>query len=256
MGSPENTSTAAPTIQGHPLQTLAIARSALPAYPLLPQLAALIIESYDAVHYQPIIPPEANRLPGGSQQLLHEIEPGGWTLILADAQDGATTLYGTVTLEPKVQTPVTANDNCVEDILRDNEDVDAHVHPVEFSTSDNFPPAVGEARWNVRMLCVNVRFQKRGLAEWLMHQAQQFILEQELKANVRRLIGPSTTSVRLLLTVVDELSGSWYTKRGWAAYHVKRMPPGFIGSEGGFTLVDMFKFLEVPLAAGPQATAL
>ena len=240
MDDPLDQHTPAPQINGRLLQTLVIARADLPTSPQLPRLTALLIESFQAQHHQPLLPPESERFPGGSEQLLREIGPGSWTIILADAED-ASTIYGTVTVEPKDLTPASLREGS-------NEEAPKHHLDPAFITGDGFPLVTGETRWTVRSLCANIRFQKRGIADWLMLQAEHLILKQEAQANARRLIGSPTTIVRLLLTTIEELTGAWYVKRGWAVYHTRRMPPGFIGSEGGFTLVDMFKLLELPPA--------
>jgi len=82
-----------------------------------------------------------------------------------------------------------------------------------------------------------------------MLEAERLVLQHQEQARARRVAETPATSVRFLLTTIKEFNGAWYTKRGWDIYHAKEMPPGFLGSESGFTHVHMFKLLELPPAA-------
>jgi len=241
MGAPTDQHALPPQIEGRLLQTIVIARAELPSSPLLPQFTALLIESFGEKTRQPILSPEAVRYPGGSEQLLREIGLGSWTIILADSED-ASTMYGTVTIEPKDLTSPPLHEGSTEE---------ARKHPPNPAIPVGLflPPVAGETRWNVRSLCTNVRFQKRGIADWLMLEAEHSILQQEVQARARRVTETPTTGVRLLLATIKELNGAWYTKRGWGIYNAIDMPPGFLGSESGFTHVEMFKLLQLPPAA-------
>jgi len=240
-----------PSVEGRVPQAITIARADLPSSPLLPQLVALVIESFKS---QRLTSSELGRLPGGAEQLLGEFGLGSWTIILADAQD-VKTLYGTVTVEPRpLITTSTAEGDIGEWILDQPVPVIEGYDLSAFSTSNRFSAVADETRWIVRCLCVGDQFQKRGIAEWLMLMAQHLVVEHALQANAMGTVDPPTRRVRLLLTAIQEVNGAWFSKRGMIVYLVKTMPPGFLGAKVKLSLVDMFKLLELPPVATTAPT--
>jgi len=141
MNSPPVQYALPPRIEGRLLQTVVIARADLPTSPLLPQLAALLIESFNAKARQPILSPKAERYPGGSEQLLREIGPGSWTIILADTEE-ASTMYGTITVEPEDLNPPPLRKGSTEEAPK-------HDQNPAILVGVGLPPVAGEARWTV-----------------------------------------------------------------------------------------------------------
>ncbi|KAH7096640.1 hypothetical protein BKA62DRAFT_833833 [Auriculariales sp. MPI-PUGE-AT-0066] len=226
----------------------AIPRADLPTSPLLPKLFTLTSDSFHGIQKQPVLPPDLKRFGGGVEQYLGEIRHDGWTFVLSFADD-AQDILGTFTVVPgasKAPDPTAADQSAASSESTIGGVGGKKLHPA-FLDMAEIELVDGEARWTLRLLCVNVNYQRRGIADWLMQFAEDVVVRFEVQKNATISAGVPTTVVRFLLTTIEELTGAYYAKRGWLIFNAKKMPPGFIGSEGGFTLIDMYKM--VPIVA-------
>ncbi|KAH7098855.1 hypothetical protein BKA62DRAFT_759001 [Auriculariales sp. MPI-PUGE-AT-0066] len=183
----------------------------------------------------PVMPPGLKRFPGGPPQLVEEISPGSWTFVCAYAED-AQDVIATVTIAPGISKPGTEEQQ--EAVVRHMKA--AGTTRSVFGMDEG--PIEGEERWTIRLLCVRVDLQRRGIADWFMKFAENAIVElvQETNAAQKK---PVTKFVRFMLSTIEEHNGAYYSKRGWLVSERHKMPPGYSGSEGGFTFVDMYKLM-------------
>ncbi|KAH7098854.1 hypothetical protein BKA62DRAFT_711591 [Auriculariales sp. MPI-PUGE-AT-0066] len=236
-----------PRVNDHDTLVRAIARKQLPTAPELANLFTVVENCFQAIQKQPILPPDgAKRFPGGSTQFLEEISSDSWIFVLSFAED-TQDVIATVTIAPGFSTPGTQKQQ--EDIAQQME---AAGKTGSAYGMDELPVEEGEVRWTVRLLCVRVDLQRRGIADWFMKFAENAIFELVQEANAAPN-GPATKLVRFMLSTIEELNGAYYSKRGWLAAKRNKMPPGFVGSEGGFTLIDMYKLVLLP-GTGPDAS--
>jgi hypothetical protein len=62
--------------------------------------------------------------------------------------------------------------------------------------------------------------------------------------------------IQFQLTTIEELTRAWYSRRGWLVYDRRTLPLGDLGSEGGFTVVDMYKNMTILEQSDVQSPAM
>ncbi|KAL6718692.1 hypothetical protein ACLMJK_002926 [Lecanora helva] len=117
------------------------------------------------------------------------------------------------------------------------------------STTDD-----GTPQWEILAMVVDPALQGRGVATQLMNLTVDEI-KRRCGSNLRDPGAEDSTNAKdgqekknellLLLSTMADINESYYAKRSWTATAKRKMPKGTLGSEEGFSVVEMFK--RVPL---------
>ncbi|KAH7102931.1 hypothetical protein BKA62DRAFT_79447 [Auriculariales sp. MPI-PUGE-AT-0066] len=222
----------APLVNGRPTKLVQVNRADLDTSSLyLVPFADMVNLSFEAGCRQPVMAP-TQRLTS-HEQLLHELEPGITIFLLVSRDDPGKVLASVCTEPCPSYLPGT--------IAPDPRD--GHVW-----IPDPAPHNAREPRWTIKLLCVSPEAQKHGLGTWLMQVAEDAVRHsvRQQRANPEDdQVAEDCESVRLVIVMVRENNGVFYGNRGWTEIQERPMKPGFLGSEGGFTIVVMDKMLRL-----------
>ena len=113
------------------------------------------------------------------------------------------------------------------------------------------PDGAHEAAWEMKFLVTDPELFGHGLASALVavverEMRRRWELEEDAAAwqaaESRGLSLPSRErKLRVFLQTIKQMNETWYQRRGYSSIHEGEFEKGFMGSEGGFTLVGMVK---------------
>ncbi|KZV82354.1 hypothetical protein EXIGLDRAFT_729814 [Exidia glandulosa HHB12029] len=229
-----------PTVDGLPTTLHRLTHEELKHSPLLEPLYLMINAAFGVTSVAPYFPDiEPIKRLVNSAQLVTELGSTAVTFILTQSTvspEGHVDLrlLGTVTLE-----------------VHDEDGAAAHADADyggrgAFDTimyQDSPPFASTVAHRVVHFLAVDPSLMGKGLASWLMKHLEAEAIAQLQRERLEE--GKAWTTLRMVLSTINEINGKYYGKRGWKTLARREMPPGFLGSPGGFTLVRMEKVLDL-----------
>lgn len=98
-------------------------------------------------------------------------------------------------------------------------------------------------------MAVDPLLQGRGLATEFMNLTIDEI-KRRCRSNLRSIISNSSEEngkgkLMLLLSTMQNLNEGYYLRRGWTTTETRSFPPGTMGSRNGFSVVEMFKSVDL-----------
>ncbi|EMC99863.1 hypothetical protein BAUCODRAFT_353118 [Baudoinia panamericana UAMH 10762] len=101
--------------------------------------------------------------------------------------------------------------------------------------------------WEVKLLAVDVAWQKRGLASYLMNNVEAEVRRRFVASRAEAEKNDEAQSKRLcmVLTTVKEANHDFYLRKGYKLDYETRHEIGYLGSETGFRVVHMSKVMVV-----------
>ena len=182
-----------------------------------------------------LLPASIGRLQSGPQQLVSEIGPDGFCIIMFDVEVGGR-IIATASAKPyKPTKPGTTHGSEVNMLFKRK--------PVEDSNNKDTMDAevVGsdienQSRWELLAFATDVKLMGQGIAGQLTEMTHAEIR--------KRAAAEGKTKVVLMLSTMKELNEPYYLKRGYKTMSVNVFPPGTGGSKDGFSIAEMVKVLE------------
>lgn len=95
--------------------------------------------------------------------------------------------------------------------------------------------------WELRLMAVSSDVQRQGVAGLLMRMVDEEVVRRFRRA--RELDGEQLRLV-MILTTITEVNADFYARKGYAEDYESKFPPGWMGSENGFGVVHMSRWLE------------
>lgn len=239
------TSTVGPSSRNR--QTFILSPSALSTSHHLRPLASLVNKSFShsAVHGCPgkeFLPPSGRRLES-PQQLVQEIGPDGFCVILLEDEQGGRVI-GTASAKPYSHTKEgTVHGNEVNMMFKRQ--------PVAVIATNGTAPTEAPdtdhlaSEWEILAMAVDVDMQGQGIAGTLMESTVQEVRTRAAAASAAAddWEGEHSPKIVLMLSTMQELNERYYTKRGWTTTAVRRFEPGTANSRDGFGVAEMVKVL-------------
>ncbi|KAH7102932.1 hypothetical protein BKA62DRAFT_756283, partial [Auriculariales sp. MPI-PUGE-AT-0066] len=222
----------APLVNGRPTKLVRVDRQDLDTSIYLAPFADMVNASFMSSYYQPVMSPQTQRLES-HQQLLYELKPGIMIFLLVPLDDPSTVLASV----------------CAEPFVSPTPEMLAQVPPEgRVWIPDPVAHNLLEPRWVLKLLCVAPEAQHNGLGKWLMatidDAVRHRVKEQRADSDDERVAEECATA-RLVLSTIKDINGRLYEKWGWATTSERKIEAGFLGSEGGFTLVFMDRVIEL-----------
>jgi len=215
-----------PHVNGRSTRIIQLDLPTLANSSLLSPFAKMVLAAFKVSYRQPYIAPDFPRLES-NEQILHELKPDVIIFLLTPVDDPETVLASVAAHPYHATSP--------EELKQ--------MHPfalkwlVQPSEEDPQMP-----RWALKQLCVSPEAQRNGLAGWLLNLAdsviRQVVTQQKKDPNVQD-VTEACDGAKMLLSTTKELNGTFYAKRGWRITGERMAAPGYMGSEGGFTIVLM-----------------
>ena len=109
--------------------------------------------------------------------------------------------------------------------------------------------------WMLKLMAVDLRFQRQGVADYLLESVLAEIWRREREEPVVRLredggaddgvVGKGGYRIRLLFSTIKEINFSFYTKKGYRWVQDIPVEKGVLGSRDGFTVVWLERVFEM-----------
>lgn len=215
--------------------TLLLNSPELSKSPYLNDLKVILDEVFDWAHVRAVpgkefLPDKMGRLQSGPQQLVSEIGPNGFCIIMFDGKIGGKII---ATASAKPYRPTKNGESYGSDInmlfkrapAEDPMDVEVVGSDVE-----------KQSRWELLAFATDVNLMGQGIAGRLTE-----LTNAEIR---KRAAAEGKTKIVLMLSTMQDVNEPYYRKRGFKTMSVKAFPPGTQGSRDGFSVAEMVKVLE------------
>ena len=221
--------------------TITLNSPELSTSPYLPELADLLDDVFRWAHTKKLpgkelLPASVGRLQAGPQQLVSEIGPEGFCIIMFEGRIGGKII---ATASAKPYKPTKAGTTYGSDINmlfkrapQEDESSNRDTMDADIVGSD----VENQSRWELLAFATEVGLMGQGIAGRLAE-----LTNEEIR---RRAGREGKGKVVLMLTSMRELNEAYYIKRGWTTMNVKLFAPGTGGSRDGFSVAEMVKVLE------------
>ncbi|KZV82353.1 hypothetical protein EXIGLDRAFT_729812 [Exidia glandulosa HHB12029] len=209
-----------PLVDGHPTTLHRLTYAEFGQSPFLEPLYELVNAAFATTHIPPYWPEGDLKRLHTASELVDEMDPTAITYILTQSSvDGDLRVVGSICEEVFDAQPrydAAAGMSPFKDILYQD------VAPREASVAQRM----------IRSLVVDPALMGKGIGGWLLEYAIAQI-QAQLSREGR------WTGARLVLSAIYEINGRYYDKRGWKTVAKRVMPPGYLGSPAGFSIVRM-----------------
>jgi len=218
-----------PLVNGAPVSLIKLTRAGLSASPYLEPWITMVNRVYTDSFDPAYVSHSWNRLDSAAQ-LLRELNDESIICFLVPVESSDLRVLASVCAQPFAQ----PTQKYLESL---NPDRRVWLPPPTPEYHPNAP------RWFVKFLCVAPEIQRQGLASRLMD-----LIESPVRKTVRGASGiveGEHNGVVLVLSAFKETTGAFYTRKGWRTVEDRWMAPGFIGSQTGFFVAFMDRYLPV-----------
>lgn len=215
--------------------TVLLPSAELSRAPYLDALKALLDEVFDWAHVSAIpgkefLPDKMGRLQSGPQQLVDEIGPDGFCIIMFEGEIGGR-IIATASAKPYKPT----KDGVIhgsEVIMMFKRAPGQDLMDADVVGSD----VEKQSRWELLAFATDVQLMGQGIAGQLTE-----MVNAEIR---RRAAAEGKTKIVVMLSAMQETNEAYYLKRGFKTMSVKTFPPGTQGSRDGFAVAEMVKVLD------------
>ena len=254
---------------GPPRRSLIILDSAhLAESPYLVPTAELLNEVFQQAHLhgcpgKELLSASVRRFQSGPQQLVDEIGPDGFCIIMFDEADtGADkekVIIASGSAKPYKAPAEGKTHGSSTNMLFKRKPVASNPPSLDAAGTSLDGSSSNEARWELLAFGTDLRLKGQGIAGQINDLAVAEI-RRRVEANWRTtkaakadegalgqdIEGKASTmpKVVLMLSTLQELNETYYLRRGWKTTSVRRFEPGTNDSKDGFGVVEMIKPLD------------
>ena len=235
-----NSGTAIGSITPPKRSTILLNSPELSKSPYLDPLKVLLDEVFCWCHTKAIpgkelLPASVRRLESGPQQLVSEIGPNGFCIIMFDGEVGRR-IIATASAKPYKPTKSGVTHGSEVNMLfkrkPEEESNNKDTMDAEVVGSD----VENQSRWELLAFATDVKLMGQGIAGHLTEMTHAEIR--------KRAAAEGKTKVVLMLSTMKEVNEPYYLKRGYKTMNVRTFQPGTSGSRDGFSVAEMVKVLE------------
>ena len=202
--------------------------------PHLDALKTLLDDVFDWAHVSAIpgkefLPDKMGRLQSGPQQLVSEIGPDGFCIVMFEGEIGGKVI---ATASAKPYKPTKAGESHGSEVnmmfkrAPGKDPMDADVVGTDIEN---------QSRWELLAFATDITLMGQGIAGRLTD-----LTYAEIR---RRAAAEGKGKIVLMLSTMQDLNEPYYLKRGFQTMSVRSFPPGTQGSRDGFSVAEMVRVL-------------
>lgn len=227
----------------------------LARWPLLRPLTEFIDMVFIQAHVSGadygLLPSTVKRVESGPQQLIKEIGPDGFCMILFEEMNGVSD----VTDHGQAKKVIALGSAKPYKLPKEREFYGSSTNMLfKRDPQDASGDGVDYVKWELVAFATDPAGQRQGLATQLtaitVAEIQRRVDEERAATKLRQEVNSDTLcggvkpKIELMLSTMAELNEGYYLKKGWKTTSKKNLGPGTEGSKYGFSIAEMVKVLE------------
>lgn len=192
-----------------------------------------------------LLPDSVGRLEAGPQQLVSELGPDGFCIIMFADDTGADKIIACACAKPYKPTKAGETHGSAVNMMFKRPPVSEDESTSGHHDDAGLVPGLDRAaqsRWELLAFAVAVEFQGQGIAGKLTRMCVAEI-RRRAEAAFRGKGQAGRPRIVLMLSSLQELNEAYYLKRGWTRTAIRTMPQGTGGGDS-FSIVEMVKVLD------------